>query len=118
MVTRVCGPGGIWSEPNFSGCTLTSGDPQQFVIFSLYYEFNFGSLDDLMDGDEEQIQHYIVYTEINNKHNIQNVFTGIDIQTKNVCFDSWGGARWIKEFYGLPHPQVPHAVKPNTTCTC
>ena len=82
MVTRVCGPGRIWSEPNFSGCTLTSGDPQQFVIFSLYYEFNFGSLDDLMDGDEEQIQrevhtiHYIYKCHRNQYSTIikQNVF--------------------------------------------
>ena len=50
MVTRVCGPGGIWWEPNFSGCTLTSGDPQQFMIFSLHYVILLGTNEDINEG--------------------------------------------------------------------
>ena len=54
VVTRVCSfgedpdfPGG-WLEPNFSGCTLSSGDPQVFVIFSLHYI--------IIDGTDEVVR--------------------------------------------------------------
>ena len=50
MVTRVCGPGGIWLEPNFSGCTLTSSDPQQFMSFSLHYVMILGTNEDVNES--------------------------------------------------------------------
>ena len=34
-----------WLDPNFSGCTLASSEPQTFVIFSLYYRL-FGGADE------------------------------------------------------------------------
>ena len=38
LVTRFCSEGGYWLSPDFSGCTLNSGDPQVFAIFTLYYD--------------------------------------------------------------------------------
>ena len=46
VVTRACDNRGVWLDPNFSGCTLSSGDPQVFVILSLNYFVN-------SDTDEE-----------------------------------------------------------------
>lgn len=40
QVTRQCGSRG-WTEPNFSGCTLSSNEPQKFIILSLYYHIMF-----------------------------------------------------------------------------
>ena len=40
QVTRQCGSRG-WTEPNFSGCTLSSDEPQKFIILSLYYHIMF-----------------------------------------------------------------------------
>ena len=64
-VSRVCGPGGFWSDPNFSGCTLSSSEEQRFIIFSLYYElFGETAVQSLMPYRQQiQLQVYI-YTYI------------------------------------------------------
>ena len=64
MVTRICGPGGIWFEPNFSGCTLTSGDPQQFMIFSLHYIILLGTQQDVNEGIDMIKEEVHVYVHV------------------------------------------------------
>ena len=39
-------------DPNFSGCTLSSSDPQRFVIFSLYYLISNDSVEQAITSDE------------------------------------------------------------------
>ena len=52
MVSRECVEGGEWMYPNFSGCTLSSSDPQIFAIFSLYYIIDDDSLEQVFARDE------------------------------------------------------------------
>ena len=52
MVSHACVEGGQWMDPNFSGCTLSSSDPQRFVIFSLYYLIGTDSVEQANSTDE------------------------------------------------------------------
>ena len=45
-----------WLDPNFSGCTLASSEPQTFVIFSLYYELVGGADEQFVVDNIDSIQ--------------------------------------------------------------
>ena len=67
LVTRFCGERGDWLSPDFSGCTLSSGDPQAFVIFTLYFDIGpeEEGIEEIIRANESAIQDQVyVHTYI------------------------------------------------------